>query len=110
MVVFAGDGGGTLYALYSPTGSPVYRLPPGSVIAGIYESGNLEFDVVAPDLASFLARLRHAVESFAETSAITTSNTISPRGHAHGTIRTTRRPRCADRLNPPHVSIRWDLT
>src|SRR5262245_38333485 len=70
VVVFASDGGGTVYALASPTGSPVYRLPPDRVIAGTYESDSPEFDVIATDLASFLARLRHAVESFAETGAI----------------------------------------
>jgi hypothetical protein len=70
VVVFASDGGGTLFALASPTGSPVYRLPPGKVIAGIYETNDPDFNVVATDLGSFLARLGHAVQSFAETGAI----------------------------------------
>jgi len=70
VVVFASDGGGTLFALASPTGSPVYRLPAGKVIAGTYETNDPDFDIVATDLAGFLARLRHAAQSFAETGAI----------------------------------------
>lgn len=70
VIVFASDGGGTLYALCSPAGSPVYRLPAGSVVAGVYVSDSPAFDVVAPDLAGFLARFREVVERFAMTGEI----------------------------------------
>jgi hypothetical protein len=70
VVVFASDGGGTLYALASPTGRPVYRLPAGSLVGGVYESANPRFDIVAADLAGFLGNVRRAVERFAATGDI----------------------------------------
>lgn len=70
VIVFASDGSGTLYALASPTGSPVYRLPAGLVIGGIYDSDDPQFDIVAVDLAGFLGRLRQAVEQFAASGHI----------------------------------------
>jgi hypothetical protein len=51
VIVFASDGGGTLYALASPTGSPVFRLPAGQVVGGVYESGDPWFEIVAASLA-----------------------------------------------------------
>ncbi|MFF4878188.1 hypothetical protein [Micromonospora sp. NPDC000668] len=65
MVVFASDGGGLQYGLAMPTGSPIYCLPPGLVLAGIYTSENPHFDVAAPDLSTFLDRLLQAVRTFA---------------------------------------------
>jgi hypothetical protein len=70
VVVFASDGGGTQFALASPAGSPVYRLPPDEVVAGVYESDSPRFDVVTTDLAGFLARLLHYVERFAVTGEV----------------------------------------
>jgi hypothetical protein len=67
VVVFASDGGGTLYALASPAGSPVYRLPPDEVLHGVYESRNPLFEAAAPDLAGFLDRALEAVRVFAAT-------------------------------------------
>jgi hypothetical protein len=70
VLVFASDGGGTLYGLASPTGSPVYRLPAGSVVDGVYESNDPSFGIVAPTLADFLSRFLHAVERFAATAEV----------------------------------------
>ncbi|MGW0215810.1 hypothetical protein ACWDXH_15600 [Micromonospora chokoriensis] len=67
VVVFASDGGGTLFAMEAVSGSPVYRLPAGEVVAGVYRSDNQRFDVVADDLAGFLDRQRDAVEEFVAT-------------------------------------------
>ncbi|MEH0826001.1 MULTISPECIES: hypothetical protein [unclassified Micromonospora] len=68
VVVFASDGGGTQYALATPAGSPVYRLPPDLVLDGIYTSEDPRFDVAAPDLSTFLDRLLQAVKTFAASS------------------------------------------
>ncbi|PWU45051.1 hypothetical protein DLE60_28895 [Micromonospora globispora] len=68
VVVFASDGGGTQYALATPAGSPVYRLPPDLVLDGIYTSEDPRFDVAAPDLSTFLDRLFQAVKMFAASS------------------------------------------
>jgi hypothetical protein len=70
VIVFASDGGGTLYALASPTGSPVFRLPAGQVVGGVYESGDPRFEIVAASLAGFLGGLRYAVDQFAATGRI----------------------------------------
>jgi len=70
VIVFGSDGGGTRYALASPTGAPVYRLPPGVIIDGVYESDDPGFSIIAADLAGFLGRLLHAVEQFAETGEV----------------------------------------
>ncbi len=69
VVVFASDGGGTLFAVEAGTGSPVYRLPAGETVAGVYRSDDPRFDVVATNLAGFLDRLRDTVEAFAGTDA-----------------------------------------
>ncbi|GAB3329678.1 hypothetical protein RMN56_28340 [Micromonospora halotolerans] len=69
VVVFASDGGGTLFAVSAVTGSPVYRLPAGEIVAGVYRSDDPRFDVVAEDLTGFLDRLHDAVEVFAATGA-----------------------------------------
>ena len=68
VVVFASDGGGTQYALATPAGSPVYRLPPDLVLNGIYTSEDPRFNVAAPDLSTFLDRLLQAVKTFAASS------------------------------------------
>ncbi|MET8087116.1 hypothetical protein [Micromonospora sp. NPDC005237] len=68
VVVFASDGGGTQYALATPAGSPVYRLPPDLVLDGIYSSDDPHFNVAAPDLSNFLDRLLQAVKTFAASS------------------------------------------
>ncbi|RKN22044.1 hypothetical protein D7147_04700 [Micromonospora musae] len=68
VVVFASDGGGTQYALATPPGSAVYRLPPDLVLDGIYTSEDPRFDVAAPDLSTFLDRLLQAVKTFAASS------------------------------------------
>ncbi|MFJ8834451.1 hypothetical protein [Micromonospora aurantiaca] len=68
VVVFASDGGGTQYALATPAGSPVYRLPPGLVLDGVYTSEDPRFDMAAPDLSTFLDRLLQAVKTFAASS------------------------------------------
>ncbi len=68
VVVFASDGGGTQYALATPAGSPVYRLPPDLVLDGIYTSEDPRFDMAAPDLSTFLDRLLQAVKTFAASS------------------------------------------
>ncbi|MEV0430554.1 hypothetical protein [Micromonospora sp. NPDC050495] len=65
VVVFASDGGGTLFAVDALTGSPVYRLPAGEIVAGVYRSDDPRFDVVAENLTGFLDRLRDTVEVFA---------------------------------------------
>ncbi|MFG2058357.1 hypothetical protein ACGFI9_30475 [Micromonospora sp. NPDC048930] len=65
VLVFASDGGGTQYALDTPTGVPVYRLPPAAVIDGTYTSDDPQFGPAAPDLATFLGGLLNAVEAFA---------------------------------------------
>jgi hypothetical protein len=70
VIVFVSDGGGILYALASPTGSPVYRLPPGQVIGGVYDSDDPGFSIVSDDLAGFLGRFLQAVERFAATGDI----------------------------------------
>ncbi|MGW2625338.1 hypothetical protein [Micromonospora taraxaci] len=69
VVVFASDGGGTLFAIEAVSGSPVYRLPAGEVVAGVYRSDNQRFAVVSEDLAGFLNRQRDAVELFVATGA-----------------------------------------
>ncbi|MFE9694354.1 hypothetical protein [Micromonospora sp. NPDC005806] len=69
VVVFASDGGGTLFAVETVTGAPVYRLPPDEVVAGVYHGGDPRFDVVAENLTSFLDRLRGEIEVFAATGA-----------------------------------------
>ncbi|MEH1169684.1 hypothetical protein V6V47_30330 [Micromonospora sp. CPCC 205539] len=69
VVVFASDGGGTLFAVGAVTGSPVYRLPAGEIVAGIYRSDDPRFGVVAENLTGFLDRLRDAVEVFATMGA-----------------------------------------
>ncbi|WUR62363.1 hypothetical protein OHS32_13630 [Micromonospora chokoriensis] len=69
VVVFASDGGGTLFAMEAVSGSPVYRLPGGEAVAGVYRSDNQRFAVVAEDLAGFLDRQRDAVELFAAAGA-----------------------------------------
>ncbi|MFR9780128.1 hypothetical protein ACL02O_29240 [Micromonospora sp. MS34] len=69
VVVFASDGGGALFAVEAVTGSPVYRLPAGEMVAGVYRSDDPRFDVVAGNLTGFLDRLRDAVEVFAATGA-----------------------------------------
>ena len=68
VVVFASDGGGTQYALATPAGSPVYRLPPDLVLDGVYTSEDPRFDMAAPDLSTFLDRLLQAVKTFAASS------------------------------------------
>lgn len=70
VVVFASDGGGTLFAVEAVTGSPVYRLPAGEIVAGVYRSDDPRFDVVAEDLTGFLGQLRDTVEVFAATGAL----------------------------------------
>jgi hypothetical protein len=70
VIVFGSDGGGTVYALASPGGSPVYRMPAGSVVGGVYESDSPGFRIVATDLAGFLALVRRAVELFAATGKV----------------------------------------
>ncbi|TYC20177.1 hypothetical protein [Micromonospora sp. MP36] len=70
VVVFASDGGGTLFAVEAVTGSPVYRLPVGEIAAGVYRSEDPRFDVVAENLAGFLDRLRDAVGLFATTGTV----------------------------------------
>ncbi|MCZ7428575.1 hypothetical protein O7607_22800 [Micromonospora sp. WMMA1949] len=69
VVVFASDGGGNLSAVGAVTGSPVYRLPAGEIVSGVYRSDDPRFDVVAVNLIGFLDRLRDAVEVFAATGA-----------------------------------------
>lgn len=69
VVVFASDGGGTLFAVGAVTGSPVYRLPAGEIVAGVYRSDDPRFDVVATNLTEFLDRIRDTVEVFAATGA-----------------------------------------
>lgn len=64
VIVFGSDGGGTLYAARSGVGSPVFRLPPGSVIDGVYASDDPLFDVIAADLPGFLDLLRDAVAGY----------------------------------------------
>jgi hypothetical protein len=70
VVVFASDGGGTLYAVRSACGTPVYRLPPGSVVDGVYSSNDPRYDIVASDLAGFLDLLRAAVHSFTQRGRV----------------------------------------
>ncbi|MFR9780891.1 hypothetical protein ACL02O_33250 [Micromonospora sp. MS34] len=70
VVVFASDGGGTLFAVDAVTGSPVYRLPAGEIVAGVYRSDDPRFDVVAGNLAGFLDRLRDTVERFATMGVV----------------------------------------
>jgi hypothetical protein len=69
VVVFASDGGGTLFAVEAVTGSPVYRLPAGEIVAGVYRSDDPRFDVVAKNLTGFLDRLRDVVEGYASAGA-----------------------------------------
>ncbi|MEU5943738.1 SMI1/KNR4 family protein [Micromonospora sp. NPDC047548] len=69
VVVFASDGGGTLFASGAVTDSPVYRLPAGEIVAGVYRSDDPRIDVVAENLTDFLDRLRDTVEVFAATGA-----------------------------------------
>ena len=47
------------------TSSPVYRLPAGEIVAGVYRSDDPRFDIVAEHLTGFLDRLRDTVEGFA---------------------------------------------
>ncbi|WP_020521656.1 HEAT repeat domain-containing protein [Catelliglobosispora koreensis] len=70
VVVFGSDGGGTLYGLGFPAGAPVYRLPPGHLIDGLYTSHDPRFAVIAPHLVGFLDTLRDAVVAFAEAGEI----------------------------------------
>ncbi|PWU47713.1 hypothetical protein DLE60_08080 [Micromonospora globispora] len=51
------------------TGSPVYRLPAGETVAGVYRSDDRRFDLMAENLTGFLNRLRELVETFAATGS-----------------------------------------
>ncbi|GIF98117.1 hypothetical protein [Catellatospora citrea] len=64
VVVFGSDGGGTLYAL-TPTGTAVYRLPPGQVLDGVYRDSAVS--TVAPHLVGFLDLLRAATRDHVRT-------------------------------------------
>lgn len=71
VVVFGSDGGGTLYALRAPSGTAVYRLPAGLVLAGVYfNDHDPRYAVVAPSLVGFLDLLRDAVRHFTATGEI----------------------------------------
>lgn len=54
--------GGTLFAVEALTGSPVYRLPAGEIVAGVYRNDGPRIDVMAENLTGILGRLRDAVE------------------------------------------------
>jgi hypothetical protein len=58
--VFGSDGGGTLYAAQAGSASPVYRLPPGDVVDGVYTSSDVRFDAVADNMTGFLDALRES--------------------------------------------------
>ena len=60
----------TQVAVGAATGSPVYRLPPGEIVGGVYRSDDLAFDVVADSMAGLLERLRDAVAWFTDSGAI----------------------------------------
>jgi hypothetical protein len=79
--VFASDGGGTLFAVGAATGSPVYRLPAGEIVADVYRSDDPLFEVVAENLIGFFDRLRDTVDAFVMTGAAggwTAAPDISP--------------------------------
>lgn len=71
VIVFASDGGGTLYAMALPSGSPIYRLPPDGIMLGVYESDSVRFEAVADNLAGFLDQARLAVLRFAPDGTVT---------------------------------------
>lgn len=52
--------GGILFAVEALTGSPVYRLPAGEIVAGVYRNDGPRFDVMAENLTGILGRLRDA--------------------------------------------------
>jgi hypothetical protein len=64
IVVFGSDGGGAMFALGMPSGSPVYMLPEGPVRDQIYVDRMQPARVVADDLGGFLAKLKASIEAF----------------------------------------------
>lgn len=60
IVVFGSDGGGSLFAL-GESGAPVYFLPPGAVMEGVYSGGLQEPKVLSATFAEFLDWMRSVV-------------------------------------------------
>ncbi|MEV4276545.1 hypothetical protein [Actinoplanes xinjiangensis] len=67
VVVFGGDGGGSLYALTLDDGR-VLRLTDAAYLGGVYEGPGIR--VVADDLRDFLERLFRVVEAFGDRGRI----------------------------------------
>jgi hypothetical protein len=74
VLIFASDGGGTLYALSAAIPASIYRLPPGEIHGGTYTGHHTgtpgAYTDVADDLKSFLNALRDTIEAFAATGTI----------------------------------------
>lgn len=70
VVVFGSNGGGTLYAARTQSANKIYRLPPGEVIDGVYDSDDPSFAIIASGLVDFMNDLRDAVRSFAHDGEI----------------------------------------
>jgi hypothetical protein len=68
VVLFAGDGGGTNYAIPVSEARPVLRLREVAEVAGVYDGYRV--DVTQRDLRSFMAGLRDAVRLFARNGGI----------------------------------------
>jgi hypothetical protein len=64
IVTFGSDGGGSLFAVKSPEGAPVYLLPPGEVRDGVYIDNESRARVVASTVPEFLKRLGGMIESY----------------------------------------------
>ena len=64
MVVFGSNGGGTLYAARTRSANTNYRLPPGEVIDGVYNSTDRSFAIIASSIVDFMNDLRDAVRRF----------------------------------------------
>ena len=65
VVVLGSNGGGTLYAARTRSANAIYRLPPGEVIDGIYNSDDPSFAIIATSMVEFMDNLRDAVRRFA---------------------------------------------
>jgi hypothetical protein len=71
VVVFAADGGGTMYALPAGCAGPVLRLPPSGIFDGVYTPNSGRYGPAAGNLRDFLTRMLDGVVRFAATGQVT---------------------------------------
>lgn len=79
IITFGSDGGGTMFALGMPQGTPVYVLPEGAVHDQVYEDSALP-RIVAEDLPAFLGKLRDTMVAFLEDAPHEAGRYLTCRG------------------------------